>query len=89
MSDPIIQMTNVNKWYGDYHALTNINFTVNKGDKIVIFNVGAYSVTQWMQFITLRPNVVMIFEDKTAEIIREAENMEYITSLERMPERLR
>jgi len=36
MSDPIIQMTNVNKWYGDYHALTNINFTVNKGDKIVV-----------------------------------------------------
>lgn len=61
--------------------------TLKKGDKIVIFNVGAYSVTQWMQFITLRPNVVMVFEDGTAEIIREAETMEYITSRERMPER--
>jgi diaminopimelate decarboxylase len=62
---------------------------LKKGDKVVILNVGAYSVTQWMQFITLRPNVVMVFEDGTAEIIREAENMEYITSLERMPERFK
>ena len=62
---------------------------LKKGDKVVILNVGAYSVTQWMQFITLRPNVVMVFEDGTAEVIREAENMEYITSLERMPERLK
>ncbi|MFK5998291.1 MAG: amino acid ABC transporter ATP-binding protein [Rhodobacterales bacterium] len=36
MSEPIIQMTGVDKWYGDFKALTNINFTVNKGDKIVI-----------------------------------------------------
>jgi len=36
MSDPIIQMTNVNKWYGDFHALKDINFTVNEGDKIVV-----------------------------------------------------
>ncbi len=36
MSEPIIQMTNVSKWYGDFKALTDINFTVNKGDKIVV-----------------------------------------------------
>jgi polar amino acid transport system substrate-binding protein/general L-amino acid transport system ATP-binding protein len=36
MSEPIIQMTDVNKWYGDFHALKNINFTVNTGDKIVV-----------------------------------------------------
>ncbi len=36
MSAPIIEMTNVNKWYGTYHALRNINFTVNEGDKIVV-----------------------------------------------------
>jgi polar amino acid transport system substrate-binding protein/general L-amino acid transport system ATP-binding protein len=29
-------MINVNKWYGDFQALSNINFTVNKGDKIVV-----------------------------------------------------
>ena len=36
MSEQIIQMIDVNKWYGDFKALTNINFTVNKGDKIVV-----------------------------------------------------
>ncbi len=36
MSDPIIQMSGVNKWYGEYHALRDIDFTVNEGDKIVI-----------------------------------------------------
>jgi len=36
MSEPMIQMINVNKWYGMYHALRSINFTVNEGDKIVI-----------------------------------------------------
>ena len=36
MSEPIIQMTSVSKWYGNFKALTNIDFTVNKGDKIVV-----------------------------------------------------
>ena len=36
ISTPIIEMINVNKWYGTYHALRNINFTVNEGDKIVV-----------------------------------------------------
>ncbi len=36
MSEVIIQMTGVNKWYGAFKALTNVNFTVNKGDKIVV-----------------------------------------------------
>ena len=36
MSEAIIQMIDVNKWYGDFKALTDINFTVNKGDKIVV-----------------------------------------------------
>ncbi|QKV18962.1 amino acid ABC transporter ATP-binding protein [Oricola thermophila] len=36
MTNPIIRMENVNKWYGDFHALKDINFTVNEGDRIVI-----------------------------------------------------
>ncbi|MEE9447751.1 MAG: amino acid ABC transporter ATP-binding protein [Arenicellales bacterium] len=32
----MIEMRGVNKWYGEYHALRDINFVVNKGDKIVI-----------------------------------------------------
>lgn len=36
MSEPIIQMIGVSKWYGKFKALTDIDFTVNKGDKIVV-----------------------------------------------------
>ncbi len=33
---PIIQMKNVNKWYGHFHVLKNINLNVDKGERIVI-----------------------------------------------------
>jgi general L-amino acid transport system ATP-binding protein len=32
----MIQMVDVNKWYGQFHVLKNINFTCNKGERIVI-----------------------------------------------------
>jgi general L-amino acid transport system ATP-binding protein len=37
VSDEVmIQMTNVHKWYGQFHVLKNINLTVNKGERIVV-----------------------------------------------------
>lgn len=33
---PVIQLTDVNKWYGQFHVLKNINLSVSKGEKIVI-----------------------------------------------------
>lgn len=37
MSDnTMISLMNVNKWYGDYHALRDINMEVKSGEKIVI-----------------------------------------------------
>ncbi len=33
---PIIQMKAVNKWYGSFHVLKNINLDVKKGERIVI-----------------------------------------------------
>ncbi len=33
---PMIELTNVNKWYGDFHVLTDINLKVAKGERIVI-----------------------------------------------------
>ena len=33
---PIITIQALNKWYGDYHALRDINLTVDTGEKIVI-----------------------------------------------------
>ncbi|MGB2399909.1 MAG: ATP-binding cassette domain-containing protein, partial [Candidatus Puniceispirillaceae bacterium] len=32
----MISMDNVNKWYGNFHVLRDINLTVNKGERIVI-----------------------------------------------------
>jgi diaminopimelate decarboxylase len=61
---------------------------LKKGDKIVIEYVGAYDMTQWMQFITLRPNVVMIMEDGSVELIRKSETLDYITDVELLPEKL-
>src|ERR1700740_2556140 len=36
MSDAIVSLQNVNKWYGDFHVLRNINLEVTKGERIVI-----------------------------------------------------
>jgi len=62
---------------------------MNKGDHFLIHSVGAYNMTQWMQFITLRPKVVMIGMDGKPHIIRDNETIENITSLEKMPEHLK
>jgi len=58
---------------------------LNKGDRLVIEYVGAYDMTQWMQFIQMRPNVVMIMEDGTVELIRKSENLEYLLDREILP----
>ena len=33
---PMIALNNVNKWYGEFHVLTNINLNVRKGERIVV-----------------------------------------------------
>ncbi|MCH2158139.1 MAG: amino acid ABC transporter ATP-binding protein [Oleiphilaceae bacterium] len=34
--EPVIQIKDLNKWYGNFHVLKNINLDVKKGEKIVI-----------------------------------------------------
>ncbi len=36
MSETIVRMENVDKYYGDFHVLKNINFTVNEGEIVVV-----------------------------------------------------
>ena len=31
-----IQITAMNKWYGQFHVLRDINMTVNRGERIVV-----------------------------------------------------
>ena len=33
---PMVEMCGVNKWYGDFHVLRDINLTVKRGERIVI-----------------------------------------------------
>jgi diaminopimelate decarboxylase len=61
---------------------------LNKGDLVVAQNVGAYNVTQWMQFITMRPNVVLIDMNGEPHLIRKAESLETLNRMEEMPEHL-
>lgn len=35
-ADPMIHMVDVNKWFGSYHVLKDINLKVEKGEKIVV-----------------------------------------------------
>jgi diaminopimelate decarboxylase len=68
----------------------NINLPLlNKGDQVVIHNVGAYNMTQWMQFITLRPKIVMIDLNHQVHVIRENETLQNLLELERVPDHLK
>ncbi|MBD1391549.1 type III PLP-dependent enzyme domain-containing protein [Mucilaginibacter glaciei] len=61
----------------------NVNLPLlNAGDQVVVHKVGAYNMTQWMQFITYRPGVVMIAETGRVELIRSPETLEYVEAME-------
>jgi diaminopimelate decarboxylase len=58
------------------------------GDQVVLHPVGAYNITQSMQFITYRPAVVMIGLDGTVHVIRRREDLRYVQELEEVPAHL-
>jgi len=62
---------------------------LNSGDHVVIHQVGAYNMTQWMQFITLRPNVIMISEKGEISVVRKGETMNSISDYEGIPDHLK
>ena len=35
-TDAVVELKDVNKWYGEFHVLRNINLQVGRGEKIVI-----------------------------------------------------
>ena len=59
--------------------------SLKAGDRVVIARTGAYNVTQWMQFIAARPNVVMVSPTGEHSIIRRAESLETLLQQEHMP----
>ena len=63
-------------------------FVLTLGDRFIIKRVGAYTMTQWMQFITYRPNIVMIDESGNVHVVRKAENKEVFRIQEEIPSHL-
>ncbi len=62
---------------------------LQKNDLVVIPRVGAYNMTQWMQFITLRPNVVLIDREQNLHLIRKKETNEIFKNQEIVPKHLK
>ena len=60
-----------------------------RGTRLILSPVGAYNVTQWMQFIRYRPNVVLIDTEGSVHLIREAEDIDDIERREKLPEHLK
>jgi diaminopimelate decarboxylase len=59
------------------------------GEHLAIHPVGAYTLTQSMQFIKLRPACVLISESGEPELIRRAEELSDLCGPELLPDRLR
>ncbi len=62
---------------------------LRRGTRLIFSPVGAYNVTQWMQFIEYRPAVVMVGEDGGVDLIREREDLSDVERRERLPDRLK
>ena len=62
---------------------------VNVGETLVIKPVGAYNVTQSMQFIYIRPQIVMIGQDGNYGLIRKKEDINSLKQFEIIPEWLK
>ena len=58
---------------------------IDVGEKLVFRHVGAYNVTQWMQFITYRPAVVLVSCDGRHELLRRREDLNTILAQEEVP----
>lgn len=67
----------------------NVMFPLlKKGDHYVIRRVGAYNNTQWLQFINMRPNIILLDKDGKPHLIRKQETLETINGQEIIPEHL-
>lgn len=62
---------------------------LNVGEALMITPAGAYNNTQWMQFIEMRPAIIMIMESGKVELIRDAEKLDTLNSLEHLPSSLK
>ncbi|MBX7224717.1 MAG: hypothetical protein K1X55_01675 [Chitinophagales bacterium] len=62
---------------------------LNKNDHVVVHRVGAYNMTQWMQFIHMRPKIVLIDMEGKTHVVREHETFETMNRYEKNPAHLK
>jgi len=62
---------------------------LHRGDNVVVHTVGAYNMTQWMQFIALRPAIVMVDMKDKMHLIRKRETLKSIETDEVLPDYLK
>ena len=62
---------------------------LERGTVISIWPVGAYNITQSMQFIQYRPRVVLIDKNGDIHLIREADDLDYVREKEIIPDYLK
>ncbi|MBV6478765.1 MAG: Diaminopimelate decarboxylase [Ignavibacteria bacterium] len=58
---------------------------LKKNDNVVVHFVGAYNMTQWMQFIAMRPAVVLIDNNDIPHLIKKRETIESVEADEIVP----
>lgn len=62
---------------------------LKRDDHVVVHTVGAYNMTQWMQFISLRPAIIMIDRHDKPHLIRKRETLKTIEAEEVLPSYLK
>lgn len=62
---------------------------LKKNDNVVVHFVGAYNMTQWMQFIAMRPAVVLIDNNDIPHIIKKRETIDSVEADEIVPDYLK
>jgi hypothetical protein len=60
---------------------------LQKGSRLLVRNVGAYNITQSMQFIYERPATILLHGGQI-DLLRVRETAEHIRSLDRIPAHL-
>jgi len=57
---------------------------LERGSVLAIYPVGAYNITQSMQFIRYKPRVVLIDKNSKVHLIREMDDLDYVRSKEKI-----
>jgi general L-amino acid transport system ATP-binding protein len=56
-SEPIIQLRQVDKWYGDFHVLKGIDLEVKKGERVVVCGPSGSGKSTMTRCINRRPDL--------------------------------